>query len=65
LLFILRFGRKYEDPAIQGLWKNSHQLVVGTEKISHPELETVPSKWDFSLISEGLRNLLGIGHLLP
>jgi PAS domain S-box-containing protein len=39
--------------------------VVELKKISHPELETVPSKWEFFFISEDFGTCLGVGHLLP
>jgi PAS domain S-box-containing protein len=56
---------KYETQRIKA-WKNSHQsFVVELKKISHPELEIVPSKWEFFFISEDFGTCLGIGHLLP
>jgi PAS domain S-box-containing protein len=56
---------KYETQRIKA-WKNSHQsFVVDLEKISHPELDSVPTKWEFFFISEDFGTCLGIGHPLP
>jgi PAS domain S-box-containing protein len=56
---------KYETQRIKA-WKNSHHsFVVDLHKINHPELDTVPTKWEFFFISEDFGTCLGVGHLLP
>lgn len=53
---------KYETQRIKA-WKNSHpSFVVDLQKVNHPELDTIPTKWEFFFIEKDFETCLGIGH---
>jgi PAS domain S-box-containing protein len=63
--FLTSDWTKYETQRIKA-WKNSQKsFVVDLKKINHPELDTVPTKWEFFFISEDFGTCLGIGHPFP
>ncbi len=60
--FLATDWAKYETQRIKA-WKSSHQsFVVDLQKINHPELDSIPTKWEFFFISKDYGTCLGIGH---